>query len=100
AERLQPAVEVALHPVLQHNRAVLVLALRVVGARAAIPAQEVVLRILIDDARNVRGIDDDRALGLEDGNGVVHRLLLIGIQAVAAASTPTSASSPIGRLWR
>ena len=46
------------------------------------PQQEVVLRILIDDARDV-GVDDGRAFFLEDLDRVGHRL---GLRLVEAAA--------------
>ena len=37
--------------------------------------------VLVDDARDVGRIDDDRALLLENGDGFGHRLRLLGVQA-------------------
>ena len=83
AERRQPLVEVALHAVLERDRAVLVAAACVVGARADSPQRVVLLRILVDHARNVGGVDDDGAFALEHGDGLGHHLRLVGIQAAA-----------------
>ena len=83
AERVEPLVEVALHAVLQVDRAVLVLAAPLVDARALAPQHEVVLRVLVDDARDVGGIDDDRALLLQHGNRLFHRLLLLVVEPTA-----------------
>src|SRR5206468_12680685 len=44
AKRLQPGIEIALHPVLQIDRAVLVLAAPLLHPRALTPQQEVVDR--------------------------------------------------------
>src|SRR5262249_57247648 len=81
AERGEPRVEVALHAVLQIHGAVLVLAAALVGARALTPEQEVVLRIGVDDTRDVRRIDDDGALRFQHCDRLLHRFLLIVGQA-------------------
>src|SRR5262249_14459043 len=96
SEALEPQIEIALHAVLEVDRAARVLALRLIGARAEIPQREIFLRILIDEARHVGGIDDDRALRLEDLDRFGHRSRLIGIQSAAAwsARTASSASAP------
>ena len=83
AERGEPRVEVALHAVLQHHRAVGVLALGPVGAAARAPGQEVVLRVGVDDARDVGRVDDLGALGLQHRDGVGHRLGLRLVQPAA-----------------
>ena len=60
AERREPRVEVALHAVLEDDRAVGVPALRVVEAAADAPEQQVRRRVRRDDARDVGRIDDRR----------------------------------------
>jgi hypothetical protein len=52
------------------------------GPSARSPQQEIVLRIRIDDARDV-GIDDDRAFLLQHFDGLGHRLRLRLVQAAA-----------------
>ena len=82
-ERRQPGVEVALHPVLEHHRAVRVLALGVVQPAAGAPRQEVLRLVRIDDARNVGRIDDDGALTAQHVDRLGHRLRARLVQAAA-----------------
>ena len=72
-ERAEPRVEVALHPVLEDDRALLVRALALRGARADRESQIVARLVRIDHARDDHRIDDDRALALEDLDRVGHR---------------------------
>ena len=88
AQRGQPLVEVALHAVLEHHRTVFVLSLRVVGARAGVPTEEALLRILLDDARDVGWIDDDGALPLQNRDRLRHHLRRIGVETAAGLTGP------------
>ena len=83
AEQRQPRVEVALHAVLEGDRAVGVASLGLLEATARIPVQEVVGGRRLHDAGNVGGIDDHGALRLEHGDDVVHRRLLRGRESTA-----------------
>ena len=80
-------------PYLNDDRAVRVLAFRLVDAGADAPEQEVVAGVLVDDARDVGRIDDDRALLLEDRDRLGHHLRLIGVEAAARRSAPGGVSA-------
>src|SRR5262249_38369054 len=79
-EAVEPLVEVALHSVFEVDRAVLVLAASVVDAAAGVPQHEIVLRILVDHARDIRRIDNDGAALFQDGDRVVHHPSLRVVQ--------------------
>src|SRR5262249_20930748 len=79
----EPFVEVALHAVFEDYRTARVLALRLVGAPADLPAQDVLVLVLVDHARKIRRINDDRALLLEDGDRLRHHLRLVGVETAA-----------------
>ena len=81
AEGGEPLVEIALHAVGEIDRALL--ALHVVHVGADAPEEVVVGGVLVDDAGDVGGIDDDRALRFEDVDRVIHRLGLLGIESAA-----------------
>src|SRR5262249_10984117 len=76
-ERGKPCVEVALHPVLEDDGAVLVAPLPPGRTRADVPEEEVAGWIGIDHAREIRGIDDDGALASQDLDRLGHRARLI-----------------------
>src|SRR5207249_10284182 len=52
-------------------------------ARAVVPREEVLLRIPVDEARYVGGIDDDGALLFQDGDRVGHRFRLFGVETAS-----------------
>ena len=72
AKQRQPRVEVALHAVLEGDRAVGVTSLGLLEATAGIPIEEVVGRHRFHHAGNVCGIHDHRPLRLEHGDHVIH----------------------------
>ena len=56
--------------------------------RADVPRQEVAALVLVHDARDVGGIDDDRALLLEDLDGLRHHLGLSGFRPPRGSVAP------------
>src|SRR5436190_11703520 len=80
-EALQPEIEVALHPVLERDRAILVAPLRMLRAGAVIEEREVVLWILVHVAGDIGGIDDGRSVRLQNSDRIGHRLSLLGVDA-------------------
>ena len=83
AQRTEPLVEIALHAVFENHRAVRVLALGVFEAGTGAPLQQIILWIGRNDAGDVRGIDNHRALLFQRRDRFVHYFILIGIQALA-----------------
>ena len=83
AERREPLVEVPLHAVLEGDRAIRVPASGVAPARADVPGEEVVLPVLVHDARDLGRIHDDGALLFQDRDRLRHQLRLIRVQAPA-----------------
>src|SRR5262249_38168157 len=81
SKRHQPGIEVLLHPVLEIDRAVDVMALAVVNARTDVPPQEILCRICDDDARDVSRCDDASALFLEGLDRLRHDGLLLRCEA-------------------
>src|SRR5262249_46020889 len=79
-EACEPLVEVAFHPVLGNDRAAGVRALLCADAIAILPVQIIPASVLLDDARNVGGIDDDGAPLLEHSDCISHRLDLVRIE--------------------
>ncbi len=83
AKKRQPTTEVALHAVLVRHRAVRILPLRIVRSRADVPVEKVPGGIGVDDARDIRRVDDLGTLLPHDREGIIHRLALIGSEAAS-----------------
>ena len=98
--RLEPAIEVAFHAVLECNRTVGVAPFPLIEPRAHIPVEKVVGGLWRQHTRNVGRIDDFGTARLEQGNDFCHRgALCVAQPATCIGAAPGSHAVVKERAW-